>query len=52
MTLDAYRKATKILEEVDLLEEKRDSLDPEMDSEKYIEVCNKLFELGQEFARL
>ena len=52
MTLDAYRKATRILEEVDWLEEKRDFLDPEMDSEKYTEICNKLFELGQEFARL
>lgn len=52
MTLDTYRKATKILEVVDWLEEKRDSLDPEMDSEKYTEVCNRLFELGREFAKL
>lgn len=52
MTLDAYRKATKILEEVDWLEEKRNFLDPEIDFEEYISVCNRLFELGQEFARL
>lgn len=52
MTLETYRKATVILETEEWLEEVKKSLDPEMDSEKYTYVCNKLFELGQEFASL
>ncbi len=55
MTTEAYNKATKILEEKKQLEEKLYQLRHSVDfvvSEEYIEVCNKLFELGQEFAAL
>lgn len=52
MTLETYRKATEILEAKEWLEEVKKSLDPEMDYEKYKDVCNRLFELGTEFADL
>lgn len=52
MTLEAYRKATEILETEEWLEEVKKSLDPEMEYEKYTDVCNRLFKLGQEFASL
>ena len=52
MTLEAYRNATKILEEKERLEEIKKSLDSEIDIEKYREICNRLFELGTEFADL
>lgn len=52
MTIETYRKATKNLKETEWLEEVKESLDPEIDSEKYIDVCNRLFKLGQEFAKL
>lgn len=52
MTLETYRKATEILETEEWLEELKESLDQERDSEIYIDVCNRLFKLGQEFANL
>ena len=52
MTIEAYRKATEILETKEWLEKVKKSLDPEMDYKKYVDVCNRLFKLGQEFAKL
>lgn len=52
MTIETYRKATAILETKEWLEEVKKSLDPEMEFEKYTDICNRLFELGQEFASL
>ena len=52
MTIETYRKATEILETEEWLEEVKKSLDQEIDFEKYTDVCNRLFKLGQEFASL
>ena len=59
MTVEAYNKATKILEEKKLLEEKLEQLRIDIrmginfvSSAEYIEICNRLFALGQEFAAL
>ena len=54
MTLETYKKATKILEEKEFLESERYILEliSEFGSERYTEICNRLFELGQEFAKL
>ena len=52
MTIETYRKATEILEVEEWLEELKKSLDPEIEFEKYTDVCNRLFKLGQEFAEL
>lgn len=52
MTIETYRKATEILETEEWLEEVKKSLDPEMEFEKYTDICNRLFKLGQEFASL
>ena len=52
MTMETYKKATEILETKEWLEEVKKSLDPEMEFEKYTNVCDRLFKLGQEFASL
>ena len=55
MTIEQYDRATKILEEKKLLEEKLHQLRASVDfllSDGYIEISNKLFQLGQEFASL
>lgn len=52
MTIEAYRRATEILKEKERLEEIKYHLDPEIDLEKYTDICNRLFELGQAFAVL
>lgn len=52
MTIETYRKATEILGTKEWLEELKKSLDPEMEFDKYTDICNRLFELGQEFANL
>ena len=56
MTMPEYKRATAILEEKKQLEERlhqlRMSIDFNFNSEEYIEICNKLFNLGQEFAAL
>ena len=56
MTMEAYKRATAILEEKKQLEEKlyqlRMSVNFQFDTEESIEISNKLFALGQEFAAL
>lgn len=52
MTLEAYRKATEILETKEWLDEVKKSLDQEIEYEKYTDVCNRLYKLEQEFAEL
>lgn len=55
MTMTQYERATAILEEKKRLEEELYQLRCSIDfviSDEYIEVCNKLFNLGQEFAAL
>ena len=55
MTIEQYEKATKILEEKKQLEDKLYNLRMSIDfviSDEYIEVCNRLFTIGQEFAAL
>ena len=55
MTIDAYNKATKILEEKKELEDKLFQLRMSIDfmvSDEYIEICNILFIIEQEFAAL
>lgn len=56
MTIEAYNKATQILEEKKQLEEKlwqlRSSIDFTLHYDEYIEVSNRLFTIGQEFASL
>lgn len=58
MTLKAYERATAILKEKEELEKELSVIRVNMglnftdDRERYIEVSNKLFQLGQEFAGL
>ena len=58
MTLEAYKRATDILEEKKALEKELQNLRMTMEfdfsssNERYIAVSNKLFSLGQEFADL
>ena len=55
MTMTQYERATAILEEKKQLEDKLYQLRCSVDfviSDEYIEVCNRLFSLGQEFAAL
>lgn len=55
MTIEQYNRATEILNEKKLLEETLFKLRNSIDfiiSEEYVEVSNKLFSLGQEFAAL
>ena len=62
MTIEAYNKATKILEEKKLLEDELRQLEVSVSKFKididfkyqneYTEICNRLFALGQEFAAL
>lgn len=55
MTMTQYNEATKIMKEKEQLEEKLYQLRQSVDflySNEYIEVCNKLFELGQKFSAL
>lgn len=51
MTEMAYDRATDILVEKETLEKLLSTL-PDNNSEEYINICNKLFQLGQEFASL
>lgn len=54
--METYNRATKILEEKAQLEERlyqlRTSIAFGLPTEEYIEICNKLFAIGQEFALL
>lgn len=56
MTIEKYQRATAILKEKDQLEERlsqmRMSIDFNLHSNEYTEICNKLFSLGQEFSSL
>lgn len=56
MTIETYNKATKILEERKSLEDKlyllRQSTVDFYSSSEVVEICNRLFVLGQEFAAL
>ena len=57
MTIEAYNKATKILEEKKQLEERLKHIKGAYsfdftDVEEYIQICEKLFILGSEFAAL
>ena len=55
MTMTQYNEATKILKEKEQLEEKLYQLRQSMDfmySNEYVEICNRLFELGQNFSAL
>lgn len=56
MTMETYNRATKILEEKAQLEERlyqlRTSVTFSLPTEEYMEICNKLFAIGQEFASL
>ena len=55
MTIEAYNKATKILEEKKQLEDKLFQMRMSVDfiiSDDYIEICNRLFTIGQEFSSL
>lgn len=58
MTLKAYERATAILKEKEKLEKELSVIQVNMglnfgyDREKYVEVSNKLFQLGQEFSSL
>jgi hypothetical protein len=58
MTLKAYERATAILKEKAELEKELCTLRVNMDlnflydSDRYVEVSNKLFQLGQEFSSL
>lgn len=57
MTLKAYERATAILKEKEELEKElcvvRASMDLSFTSQdRYVEVSNKLFQLGQEFSLL
>lgn len=55
MTVEAYNKATKILEEKKQLEDRLFQMRLSMDfmcSDEYAEICNRLFTIGQEFAAL
>ena len=57
MTIEQYEKATKLLEEKKQLEEKlhliRGGASFDFaDTEEYINICNRLFILGGEFAAL
>ena len=59
MTMKAYERATAILKEKQELENELHTIRMNMDlnfnpfdKEKYVEVSNKLFHLGQEFASL
>ena len=55
MTIEAYNKATKILEEKKQLEDRLFQMRMSIDfivSDEYIEICNRLFTIGQEFASL
>lgn len=52
MTIEAYKRATEILKEQERLEEILQKIDPEYEFEKYRDIHNRLFELGQEFAAL
>jgi hypothetical protein len=57
MTIEAYNRATKILEEKQQLENQlrrlRENILVDFSyTEEYVEISNKLFKLGQEFAAL
>lgn len=56
MTIETYNKATKILEERKSLEDKlyliKQSTVDFYSSPKVVEICDRLFVLGQEFAGL
>lgn len=55
MTMEQYNRATAILEEKKQLEEQLYQLRTSINfafSDEYIEICNKLFTIGQEFAAL
>lgn len=56
MTIENYKRATAILKEKEQLEEQlarlRMSINFNLPSNEYTEICNKLFSLGQEFAAL
>lgn len=58
MTMAAYQRATAILKEKEELERELCVLRANMDlnftcdRDKYVEVSNKLFQLGQEFSSL
>ena len=57
MTVEAYNRATKILEEKQQLENQlrrlRENILVDFSyAEEYVEISNKLFKLGQEFAAL
>jgi hypothetical protein len=50
-----YNEATKILKEKEQLEDRLYQLRQSMDfmySNEYAEICNRLFELGQNFSAL
>ena len=51
MTEKAYERATEIIKEKDILEQKLLELSDKQ-SDEYIDICNRLFKLGQEFSRL
>ena len=55
MTMAQYERATAILKEKEQFEDKLYQLRQSIDfmyTNEYTEVCNKLFELGQEFSAL
>ena len=58
MTMAAYERATAILKEKEELEKELGTLRVNMDlnflydRDRYVEVSNKLFQLGQEFSLL
>lgn len=55
MTIEAYNKATKILDEKKQLEDRLVQMSTSVDfrySNEYEEICNRLFTIGQEFAAL
>ena len=56
MTIETYNRATDILKEKEQLEKElchlRASINLTYNMDEYIQVCNKLFQLGQEFNSL
>lgn len=58
MTLEAYERATAILKEKEYLEKELCTVQLTMDlsftdnKDRYVELSNKLFQLGQEFSKL
>lgn len=55
MTIEEYTRATEILKEKERLEKEMVQLRQSIDfryCDEYVDISNKLFELGQEFAVL